>query len=185
MESRLRPFAMTGDLVELYNEGHNLAELAYQFKHTRDTVKGILRHRGIHIRTGVEQQRWMSEEDQLELVRLYDDGVGVKKLSVFYHRGYKIIQHILEARRVQMRTGREQAEIEWTVQMIPTSLREVNPQCRYCGLRLDLVSTIHDLEQGRCCDFCYHHVNHLERHKQGDWFWSAKGLEERYKRRCT
>jgi len=59
-----------------------------------------------------------------------------------------------------------------------TERKPRGPQCTHCGIRLELVRIIHNTDAGRCCDMCYHHVNHLRREPQGRWFWSDRGLAE-------
>ena len=112
-------------------------------------------------------QRW-------QIAKEYRDGASLNAVSREHGIGKERAKAIIERYGVALRVDKRQPRDV----LKDASMRVDNPRCCYCGLRLELVRIVHDSDDGRCCDMCYHHVNGIRRSPQGTLFWSEKGLSE-------
>lgn len=114
----------------------------------------------------------LTPESCADIARLYAEGWTQKRLIQTYHIPVQRVKQCVLDAGGTLRLYRKNLMRLSVSDVFAASTREINPQCCYCGLRLDLVRTIHETDNGRCCDMCYHHVNKLRREPQGQAFWS-------------
>lgn len=122
--------------------------------------------------------------DTKEIARLYtEEKWSLKQVKARYHIGTKRVRLAIVLWGGQIRPphrgGKGRGYEGWpkgTRRL--RSLKADNPQCCYCGMRLELVRTVHETEDGRCDDMCFHHVKRLRRQPQGRYFWSDQELAE-------
>ena len=87
-------------VVAGYRAGKSVYELATEHSCHRTTISGILK------RSGVTMRRTPAREDQiLEMVRLYESGLSLARVSERVGFSDKTVHHYLRERGVRMRNG--------------------------------------------------------------------------------
>ncbi len=92
-------------IIELYQKGNPACDIAKWLRHDRETVLKILHDEGVPIRRGAKK-RDLSETQEDEVKKLYEQGWDVTQLMKEYDTGRTTIYTALRRRNAKMRTDR-------------------------------------------------------------------------------
>lgn len=96
--------------IEMYASGLTMKQIGIEFNTKYQTIKSILHANNIEIKDKSLYQRKLSEDDELEIIKLYPE-LSLKKIAPMFNVDYRTIQGVMRRHQIKALTCEDRRKL--------------------------------------------------------------------------